>query len=117
VSQRLLEVGGWLKTFGETVYGTRRGPIAPQPWGVSTQKGEHTAERIYLHVLKPKPGEPIVFDARMSWVPFLFGKTAPLPLTKKPGVVELDLPHKALVPFDTIVVLHPDSSSKKPVAQ
>ena len=38
-------------------------------------KGEHAAQRIYLHVLKPKPGEPIVFDARMSWTPFLFGKT------------------------------------------
>ena len=39
-SQRLLEIGTWLKTFGESVYGTRRGPIRPQPWGVSTQKGE-----------------------------------------------------------------------------
>ena len=96
VSQRLLEVGAWLKTFGETVYGTRRGPIPPQPWGVSTQRGDRAAQRIYLHVLKPKPGEPIIFDARMSWVPFLFGKTAPLELTKKLGVVELDLPQKAL---------------------
>jgi alpha-L-fucosidase len=112
VSQRLLEVGAWLKTYGETVYGTRRGPIAPQPWGVSTQRGERAAQRIYLHVLKPKPGEPIIFDARMSWVPFLFGKTAPLQLTKKLGVVELDLPQKALAPFDTIVVLHPDSNAK-----
>ena len=112
VSQRLLEVGAWLKTYGETVYGTRRGPIPPQPWGVSTQQGERAAQRIYLHVLKPKPGEPIIFDARISWAPFLFGKTAPLPLTRKPGVVELDLPQKSLAPFDTIVVLHPDTSSK-----
>jgi alpha-L-fucosidase len=112
VSQRLLEVGAWLKTYGETVYGTRLGPIPPQPWGVSTQKGERAAQRIYLHVLKPKPGEPIVFDARMSWTPFLFGKTDPLQLTKKRGVVELDLPPKGLSPFDTIVVLNPDSSSK-----
>jgi alpha-L-fucosidase len=112
VSQRLLEVGAWLKKFGESVYGTRRGPIPPQPWGVSTQQGEHAAQKIYLHVLKPKPDEPIVFDARMSWAPFLFGTTTPLQLTKKLGVVELDLPQKALVPFDTIVVLRPDSSSK-----
>jgi alpha-L-fucosidase len=112
VSQRLLEVGAWLKTYGEAVYSTRLGPIPPQPWGVSTQKGERAAQKIYLHVLKPKPGEPIVFDARMSWTPCLFGKTAPLQLTKNGGVVELDLPPKALAPIDTIVVLSPDTSLK-----
>lgn len=108
-SQRLLEVGTWLKTYGESVYGTRRGPIPPQPWGVSTTKGEHADQRIYLHVLKPKPGEPIVFDPRISWTPFLFGKTAPLKLTRKQGVLELSLPKDAYMPIDTIVVLHPES--------
>jgi alpha-L-fucosidase len=112
VSQRLVAIGAWLKTYGEAVYGTRRGPIPAQPWGVSTQKGERADQRIYLHVLKPKSGEPIVFDASISWTPFLFGKTAPLQLTRKQGVVLLELPQKDLTPFDTIVVLHPDSSLK-----
>jgi alpha-L-fucosidase len=112
VSQRLVEIGAWLKTYGEAVYGTRRGPIPPQPWGVSTEKGEHAGQRIYLHVLKQKPGEPIVFDASISWTPFLFGKTAPLQLTRKQGVAQLELPQKDLTPFDTIVVLHPVSSLK-----
>jgi alpha-L-fucosidase len=111
-SQRLAEMGGWLKTYGDSVYGTRRGPIPPQPWGVSTEKGERGSQRIYLHVLKPKPDEPIVFDAKMAWTPFLFGKSDPLGLTRKRGVLELDLPQKSLVPFDTIVVLRPDSSVK-----
>jgi alpha-L-fucosidase len=111
-SQRLLEAGAWLKTYGDSIYGTRRGPILPQPWGVSTEKGERDGQRIYLHVLKLKPGEPIAFDARISWTPFLFGKTAPLQLTRRQGVVELKLTQEALTPFDTIVVLHPDVSSK-----
>ena len=39
ISQRLHEVGTWLGAHGETVYGTRRGPIPPQSWGVSTARG------------------------------------------------------------------------------
>jgi alpha-L-fucosidase len=36
---RLHELGGWLKTHGEAVYGTRAGPYWPGDWGVSTRKG------------------------------------------------------------------------------
>jgi alpha-L-fucosidase len=45
--ERLEGIGKWLDTYGATIYGTRGGPIAPQPWGVSTQ----TDDSIYLHVL------------------------------------------------------------------
>jgi alpha-L-fucosidase len=45
--ERLREVGAWLEKNGETIYGTRGGPIEPRPWGVTTQKGGE----IYLHVL------------------------------------------------------------------
>jgi hypothetical protein len=44
---RLQEVGGWLKQYGDSVYGTRGGPVTPRPWGVTTRRGN----RIYLHVL------------------------------------------------------------------
>ena len=37
-----------MKTYGETVYGTRAGDIAPGPWGVSTRKGD----RLFVHVLR-----------------------------------------------------------------
>jgi len=109
VTQRLLEVGKWLETYGASVYGTRRGPIPPQAWGVSTTKGSHADQRIYLHVLKPMPGEPIAFDPGISWAPFLFGKTVPLKLARKQRVLELDLPRDAYMPIDTIVVLQPES--------
>jgi alpha-L-fucosidase len=36
---RLHEIGDWLKTHGEAVYGTRAGPYLPGDWGVSTRKG------------------------------------------------------------------------------
>jgi alpha-L-fucosidase len=112
VSERLVEVGAWLKTYGETIYGTRRGPLEAQSWGVSTTKGARADQRIYLHILKPKTGEPIVFDRSISWTPFLFGKTTPLKWNRKPGVLELDLPEDAVAPVDTIVVLHPEATPR-----
>jgi alpha-L-fucosidase len=43
----LKEVGQWLAQHGESIYGTRGGPVAPQTWGVTTQKGN----TVYVHVL------------------------------------------------------------------
>ncbi len=111
-SQRLLEVGAWLKTYGESVFGTRRGPIQPQSWGVSTTTGAHADQKIFLHILKTEKGEPIAFDPRISWTPMLFGKTTPLKLNRKAGLLELDLPQDAIMPVDTIVVLQPESKLK-----
>jgi alpha-L-fucosidase len=111
-SDRLLEVGAWLKTYGETIFGTRRGPIEAQSWGVSTTRGALADQKIYLHILEPKLRQPIVFDPSISWTPFLFGKTTPLKLNRKSGSVELDLPQDAIAPVDTIVVLVPEAKHR-----
>lgn len=44
---RLLPVGEWLSKYGDSIYGTRGGPIAPSEWGVTTQKDN----KIYVHIL------------------------------------------------------------------
>lgn len=44
---RLLAVGQWLSKYGDSVYGTRGGPLASGDWGVTTQKDD----RVYVHVL------------------------------------------------------------------
>ena len=44
---RLRAIGAWLERYGESIYLTRGGPIAPGPWGVSTQ----TADTVFVHVL------------------------------------------------------------------
>jgi len=44
---RLLEVGRWLRLYGEAIYGTRGGPIRPQPWGVTTRKDHF----VFVHLL------------------------------------------------------------------
>jgi alpha-L-fucosidase len=43
----LLKVGKWLEKYGESYYGTRKGPVSPHEWGVTTQKGK----TVYVHIL------------------------------------------------------------------
>jgi alpha-L-fucosidase len=45
---RLQAVGEWLAKYGDSIYGTRGGPIAPGDWGVTTQKDN----KVYVHILK-----------------------------------------------------------------
>jgi alpha-L-fucosidase len=45
-TERLHAMGEWLRANGESIYGTRGGPVKPRPWGVTTQK----AGKIYVHV-------------------------------------------------------------------
>ncbi|MDZ7723024.1 MAG: alpha-L-fucosidase [candidate division KSB1 bacterium] len=40
-------VGDWMDTYGETLYGTRGGPIPPADWGGSTRKDDV----VYVHIL------------------------------------------------------------------
>jgi alpha-L-fucosidase len=44
---RLHAVGDWLAKYGDSIYGSRGGPIAPADWGVTTQRGD----KVYVHVL------------------------------------------------------------------
>jgi alpha-L-fucosidase len=45
--ERLREMGKWTKQYGESIYGTRGGPVAAGPWGVTTERGS----TVYVHVL------------------------------------------------------------------
>jgi len=44
---RLHTVGEWLSKYGESIYGTRGGPVPPGDWGATTQK----ENKVYVHVL------------------------------------------------------------------
>jgi alpha-L-fucosidase len=88
----LKEMGDWLNVYGETIYGTRGGPLSSRNWGVTTQKGN----KIYVHILNwqdeaivlPKLGKKVVsakvFKDKSS-VKFLendFGVNLLVPKTK-----------------------------------
>ena len=46
--ERMKEMGEWMQQYGETIYGTRQGDVAPHSWGVSTRKGN----RLFIHILE-----------------------------------------------------------------
>ncbi|RYF95896.1 MAG: alpha-L-fucosidase [Chitinophagaceae bacterium] len=54
----LAAAGKWMQQYGESVYGTKRGPLAPQTWGVTTAKNK----TVYLHLFKA-PGQEIILPA------------------------------------------------------
>jgi alpha-L-fucosidase len=58
----LKAIGEWLGKNGETIYGTRGGPVAPKSWGVTTQKGN----KVYVHILNAEDSNLLIPD---------FGKT------------------------------------------
>ncbi len=45
---RMKEVGAWLRENGQTIYGTRGGPVAQHDWGVTTARGN----KVYVHIMK-----------------------------------------------------------------
>ncbi|NLX21844.1 MAG: alpha-L-fucosidase [Phycisphaerae bacterium] len=97
----LEEIGNWLARYGESVYGTSRGPLEPGPWGVSTQAGD----RVYLHmldwvedsILLPSPGRSILRHRVLT------GGTADLRQNEQSLV--LSIPAADRHPVDTIIML------------
>lgn len=58
--ERLGAMGDWLRVYGESIYGTRGGPVAAADWGVTTRKDG----LVYLHVLDwSQPALAIGWDA------------------------------------------------------
>lgn len=95
--------GSWLKQNGEAIYGTGYSPIAPQPWGVMTNK----PGKLYLHVFhRPRNGKLLVpdFTAKASKAYLLAGKK-PLALRQQGTDVTLDLPAALPDERNTVVVL------------
>jgi alpha-L-fucosidase len=102
VVERLEEVGAWTREFGESIYGTRGGPMKPQPWGVMTSKDG----ALYVHILARDTTTRLVLPGTAG-LPVrrvtLFGSGDEISLETTPDVV-LQLP-EGRHPVDTIIVL------------
>ena len=42
---RLREIGRWLRTYGDSIYGSAAGPFDYVPWGTATRKGTRCTSR------------------------------------------------------------------------
>jgi len=101
---RLREIGDWLKVNGESIYGTRGGPVPPKSWGVTTYKGN----TLYVHVLSntdpvialPKLKSSIKRASLIDGTPVSYESTDMGTLVR--------LPEKGRDPYDTVVVIECD---------
>lgn len=99
--ERLREMGVWLQRNGESVYGTRGGPLSPQGWGVTTFK----SDKVYVHVLE-RPGDTLTLPRlprRVVSAQLLGGGRVRYDETDA-GLV-LRLPERAADEYDTVIVL------------
>jgi len=101
--ERFLEIGQWLKQYGETIYGTRGGPF----WGLGcmcTRKDK----TIYVHVLKWYDDRVVLpaISKKVVSHEVLTGGTATLTATDEG--LEITVPPEHRQELDTIIALHLD---------
>jgi alpha-L-fucosidase len=98
----LKQMGEWLKVNGETIYGTRGGPLSAREWGVTTQKGN----KVYVHILNwhdetltiPRLGKKVV-SAKM------FSDKSAVKFQEGDFGVSIKVPKDKMDDVDTIVEL------------
>jgi alpha-L-fucosidase len=101
-TKRLREVGKWLKTYGEAVYGTRSGRIPPSRETVSTYKsGQH-----FIHLL-----DAFSEDIKIEGVPesiksaCLLRDGTPILISRGQEDLTIKIHPELREPFDTVIVL------------
>jgi len=108
--ERLKEIGAWTKKYGESLYGTRGGPIKTGAWGGATYKGD----TVYLHILDwgedgvlhlPDLGKKILSNKVLT------GGEAQIKAAN--GVLEINLPARQRDPLDTIIALELDGPASE----
>jgi len=96
----LKSMGDWMRQYGESIYGTRGGPVKPQSWGVSTHKNNTT----YIHVLNPDGNVILLEDysPKVKHIQFLDDNTEVETQQTKYGLL-LSVPDSKLKEIDTII--------------
>jgi len=95
-------IGAWLGRYGGSMYGTRGGPIAPRPWGVTTQRGD----TVFVHVLDWVDSDlslpPLPRPVRAAT---MFATGSAVPFRQSASGVTLSLPPRGAGEVDQIVAL------------
>ena len=105
--KRLIEMGAWLSTYGNTIYGTRKSWMKPADWGVAVEK-ENT---VFLHILNP---EKLNHQLELHNFPYKvvkagwFGSDKPLAFTNniQTGGISFQLPDLKQDEIDQIMILN-----------
>ncbi len=98
----LMAIGSWLEAYGETYYGTRKGPVGPQEWGATVSKGN----TVYVHILDHEGGTIQLegFNPKLASAIFFDDGSEVDVKRNKEGMV-LNIPAQKMKPIDTVIVL------------
>jgi len=108
VRQNYLDMGRWLKKYGESIYGTRGGPYKPGTWGGATCAGNN----VYLHITQEWPKGELhlpALPAKVLKATALTGGEVKVERVGKELVVRLDERYHARP--DTIIKLELDKDA------
>ncbi|MCC7265014.1 MAG: alpha-L-fucosidase [Candidatus Latescibacteria bacterium] len=100
--ERLRGVGQWLRTNGESIYGTRPLPKARSEWGYAVHNP--ATGKAYLHILD-WPGTSLNVEVPKVATAALLASGKPVPARRAGNNLILTLPTTAPDPADTVVVL------------
>jgi alpha-L-fucosidase len=99
---RLHAIGDWLSRYGDSIYGTRGGPLPTADWGVTT----HKANKVFVHVLHWNA--PLLaigmIPARITGARLLID-SSPIQFTQNADGVVLKIPDAKPDEPDRVVVL------------
>ena len=98
----LKAVGEWMSANGETIYGTRGGPLTARDWGVMTQKGN----KVYVHILNWFD-ESIVIPSWGKKIKSakLFADKTPVKFLENDYGITLKVPKAKMNEIDTVIEL------------
>ena len=104
--KRLLEMGDWLKIYGETIYGTRKSFMKPAVWGVAVEKGD----KVYLHITNP---DLIKNQIELEDFPYQLadgyhfesGEKIKINTGKNKSDIKLEISKLNMLAFDNVIVL------------
>jgi len=98
----LKEVGAWIEKYGETIYGTRGGPVSLRTWGVTTQKGN----KVYIHILSSEDSNLLMpdFGKKVKSIS-LFKAGTKLKFKQDAVGIAVSVPEEILDETDTVLVV------------
>ena len=98
----LKEIGKWMEKNGETIYGTRGGPVPPKSWGVSTYKNN----KVYIHLLNPEDNNLLIpdFGKKVKGVS-LHSTSAKLKFRQDAFGITISVPKEVQDETDTIIII------------
>jgi len=110
--RRLLEIGAWLKTNGESIYGSEASPFWPKKfaWGTCTRK----PGRLYLHVWDPETSRielPGLTNEVLGATLLADAARKPLAVRRDERAVVIELPERLPDPDVSVVAVAIDGEA------